>query len=158
MILVIIIIAIVLTIIPIISFQNITQIKSNVKNESNLKYRYSAEAGIEKTIAKVCRKIEDVLNNYEENKNYTIGVSRESYQIDNEFFCIVEEINKDISINKKKLNVLEIDEFIIEIISTSIKKTQQDEYYEINCTVKITNDFIDDKYIVNYQILSYEKI
>lgn len=158
MILVIIIIAIVSIFIPIISFQNIIQIKSNMKNEDILKHKYTAEAGLDKTLAEICKQIEEILNNYEEDNNYKIETPKKVHRISDNAFCIVEEINKNIEIIKNNFNILEINDLIFEIISITIKRNEAEEYYKIKSTVKITNDLIDNKYIVNYEVLSYEKI
>ena len=160
MVLVIVIIAIVSIFIPVISFQNITQIKSTMKNENTLDYKYAAETGIDKTIAEVCRQVEEILNNYEENVVYKIEIPKEFYVVNNDISCIVDGIKKKISIDidEENSNLLKINNLVIEIISTANKRTNEDEYYKIKSTVNIKSDFIDNKYITNYEVLSYEKI
>lgn len=160
MILVIVIIAIVSMFIPVISFQNINQIKSTMKNENTLKYKYAAEAGVDKTIAEACRQVEEILNNYEENILYKIEIPEDFYVINNDISCIVDRIKKDISIEVDEENskLLKINNLVIEIISTANKTNNEDEYYKIKSIVNIKSDFVDNKYITNYEVLSYEKI
>lgn len=158
MILVIIIMALILTFIPIVTFQNITQIKSTMKNQDTLEYKYIAEAGVEKTIAEVCKQIEDILNNYKEDTKYKIEIPEGFYVLNDNIFCIVEEVKEDvlIDIDEENSSLLKINNMGIEIISTATDNEEKE--YKIKSKVNIKSSFINNKYNVDYEILTYEKI
>lgn len=85
MILAIILMAIIMIVIPMISAQNIRQVKSTSNNQNEQIYKYAAEAGIEQVIAQACSQVENVKK----------GTYVSTQSINSDKFSYVKDLLKD---------------------------------------------------------------
>lgn len=125
MILVIIVMAIIMIVIPMISTQNIRQIKSTSNNHNEQTYKYAAEAGVDHALAKTCKEIEEI-DTSKATITYSTINSNDKYSLVkqklNSALILVKELNvgdenrKLILEIENAIGINDIDQLIIQLI------------------------------------------
>lgn len=123
MILAIILMAIIMIVIPMISSQNIRQIKSTSNNHSEQTYKYAAEAGIDNVLALICQEIEDI-DVSKKTMSYSSMLNNDKYPVVKQKLNLVLTSVKKLNVgNENKKLILEIEKAIdIEDVDELIKQ------------------------------------